>query len=751
VFGLPVIEIVVIALYFAVIIGIGAWSSRRIKNQEDFFLAGRGFGKLVQTFAAFGQGTNADSAVGVSTTTFTNGASGIWSSLMYLFATPVYWLVAPWMRRLRLLTTGDYYGERYGSKAMAATYAVIGSIGMMGFIALGFNAMTKTIVAITPKTAEQFTDADKKIYEEAIEEHAQKVALGTVGFEVLTYDELAERERLQGGPAESLDTAEQDRLAALEAKAPAMIVSHIRENVLVWLVCFIVMLYAVAGGLQAAFLTDMLQGVFILLLSVILIPFGWAKINEIHGGSSMMDALRIIHRQLPESMFDIFGSPHSIDFTWYYILALSLMAIFTVPVQPNFIVATGSARDEYTARYGFTVGSFLKRFCTVFWGVFGLAALVLYSGKIHNPDLVWGYATRDLLGPLNLGLVGLMIASLMAALMSTADCLMLTCSSLLTHNVYLPLVPGRSQRHYVWAGRVFGAMILIGSVLIATQFDTILALLKFIWEFCVMLAPAFWLGMKWRRANRAGAWASIIIAGMLFFVLPLLASCIPQLRTNEYLLKRTDPAPLVRTYAAHEFDVHAREKEIAAWKQLDAQGRAEGVCPQPLALGNMFQQRYTLPRKSIFWTQGIQPRDDGNLHGCGTLSLELVLLDGVGFDLSQNPHALNETIRILIRTIAPFLIMIIVTLSTRPDGDRLAVDRFFARMRTKVSADRGEDAREVALSLDDVHRHKDRLLFPNSQWEFFKWTREDAGGFFLAVLAVGGVLVVMTVLVSLGE
>ena len=53
--GLPLIDIVVIIVYFSVIVGIGMWSMRRIKNQEDFFLAGRRSGKVLQTFAAFGR------------------------------------------------------------------------------------------------------------------------------------------------------------------------------------------------------------------------------------------------------------------------------------------------------------------------------------------------------------------------------------------------------------------------------------------------------------------------------------------------------------------------------------------------------------------------------------------------------------------------------------------------------------------------------------------------------------------------
>ena len=40
-FGLAGIDIAVIVVYFVVVIAIGIWASRRIKNQEDYFLAGR--------------------------------------------------------------------------------------------------------------------------------------------------------------------------------------------------------------------------------------------------------------------------------------------------------------------------------------------------------------------------------------------------------------------------------------------------------------------------------------------------------------------------------------------------------------------------------------------------------------------------------------------------------------------------------------------------------------------------------------
>ena len=622
---------------------------------------------------------------------------------------------------------------------------------MMSFIALGFNAMTKTIVAITPKAAVEYTQSQKDAYSRAQNAVVHVAGQNFSSSDILSYEELLRREQLELCRADKLEREESAELAILRTKAPAKIISHLSENALIWIVCLVVLIYAVAGGLEAAFITDMLQGIFIIILSVMLIPFAWAKINAVYGGQGMMDALRTIHARLPEEMFDIFGSPHSIDFTWFYILALSVLALLVVFIQPNMLVATGSARDEYAARYGFTVGSFMKRFCTVLWGMFALAAVVLYGNEVRHPDLVWGYASRDLLGPLHLGLVGLMISALMSALMSTADCLMLTCASLLTHNLYEPLAPNHEPRHYVWAGRFFGAVVLIGSVLIATQFDTILQLLKFIWEFNVMLIAAFWLGLKWRRANHLGAWASIILAGLGFVVMPILVPvAYPGLRSCDYLLKTTNPSPLVADYRATQGDVQARNKAIARWEEQHMLDRAEEPRPASLSVGQEFQKTYSLPRKSIFWTQGIATDENGRPQGHGRLNLDLLILDLTVWNLDSNSYALNETIRILIRVILPFAILFFFSYASRPD-DQDMVARFYAKMRTKVIRDREADQLELDLSLADTDRHKSLLLFPHTNWEFYRWNREDAGGFLLSIVTVGCVLLVMKVFVSLGQ
>lgn len=727
-FGLSSIDIIVILLYFLILIGIGYRSSRRIRGNEDYLLAGRRFGKLIQTFASFGQATSADGPVGVTTTTFRDGAGGIWSSLQMVFTTPLYWITSPWLRRLRVLTMGDFYAERYGSKKMAATYAIIGTIGMMGLLSVGYKAMNQSIIAMTPKEVTKYTVEEREEYELALE-------LGD----------------LESRNYSSLNTIEVHRLEELREMQPSSHFSYLNEDVLIWIVCVIVMIYAIAGGLEAAFLSDMMQGLFIIILSILLIPFSWAKINAMYGGSGIGDALKNLHERLPESFFEVFGSPTAMNFTWYFIIVVSVVAGITVVAQPNQLVTNAAAKDEYSARFGFVTGTFIKRFCTILWGMLGLSAILLFSGRVQNSDLIWGMATRELLGSLKLGLVGLMIASMMAALMSTADALTLTVSGLMMHNVYTPLVPGKNERHYLWASRVFGGLFLIGSALIASQFDNILDILKFIWEFFVIFAAALWLGLKWRRPGRVAAWWSILSTFILFYLVPVLLPAIfPGLKTNPAMTIQTKPMVVERTYTAREMDIETRNMEIAQWDQLNLENQALNPRPDSIFAGQKFTRSYNQPEKSIFWSKTLKRNDEGEMQGRGYIYLELVLLNSLGFDLSSNPYALNESIRMSIRLIFPFLIIIIFAFLTKPE-DKVLLDKFFIKMRTKVRGGGAvADNKELEKAYTNPESTEKMLLFPNSDWEIYKWNRQDLIGFLLAVVVVFVVLLTLHLAISIG-
>ncbi len=721
-FGFPLIDIITIIVYFGVVLAIGVWASRRIKNEEDYFLGGRRFGKFVQTFAAFGQATSSDSAVGATVMVSRNGIAGITQSLVSCFSLPIFWITCVWYRRLRTLTLGDFFTERYNSKWMAPFYSVMCTLLFMLVTGISFVAMTRTVSAIAVRPVEKLSVIERAEYEQALE-----------------------LQRLEAMDARLLTPELRSRLETLRMTKPNLSFSYLNENVVLWIVAMVVIAYAVMGGLEAAFLTDTIQGVCIIVLSLILIPFAFMKVNQTFDGSGIMGVIEVARSQLPQSAFEVWGSPAMQDFTWYFIIAAFVMSNINVAVQPNQLVCSGSAKDEYTARVGFCAGIYMKRWATLAWAVTAILLVILYGSSVSNPDYIWGVACRELLGPLNMGLLGLMVACLMAALMSTADCLMLTVSSLLTNNMYSVIYPGKSQRHYVWVGRIFGFVFILGGIASVYFFDNIFYMIKMVWEFNIVLAASFWLGMKWRKANRIGAWASMLGTLILFGLAPALVPVVPGVSTNEYLLKSTFAKEAARSYVAREVDVEQRSEDIEIWDKLAAVNKAEGQRPQEIIEGQRFDKVYQIPKRSIFWTQDLGINAAGNVVGKGMLNFELILLDKLGFDLQSNPYALNETIRYIIRVLFPFIMLMAVSMLTKPESKE-SLDRFYAKMKTPAHDDRERDAAEVALSMQNPKRFDHKKMFPNSNWEFEKFDRLDMKGIiwytFGAILIIAAIYAV---------
>lgn len=145
--GLSVWDWAAIAAYLIGITIIGVWTAVKIKDTADFFMGGRTHNRWFMMFFAFGAGTSGNDAVGVSSKTYTSGMSGIWYQWLWLFATPFYWLIAPVMRRMRCLTTGDYFHIRYDG-SVEALYSVIGVLQLtfnMGILLLGGSMMIEAV------------------------------------------------------------------------------------------------------------------------------------------------------------------------------------------------------------------------------------------------------------------------------------------------------------------------------------------------------------------------------------------------------------------------------------------------------------------------------------------------------------------------------------------------------------------------------------------------------------------------------
>jgi Na+/proline symporter len=272
----------------------------------------------------------------------------------------------------------------------------------------------------------------------------------------------------------------------------------VNEIVVAMTVLFV--LYSFVGGLVAAAWTDLFQGFLIIALSFMLIPLGWDHVGGLEGMKASLEPLR----------FSL-ATPSGIG-PWA-IAMLTLNGLVGIMAQPQQLAAVGTGKDERTCRVGMFYGNFVKRVCTVGWALVGLivAAMVAQGGfpALEDPEDAFGAACRMFLFP---GALGLMIASILAANMSTCSAFLVDSGALFTEGLYRRRwVPGRADRHYLWVGRFSGFAITICGVLYS-----VFLVQSVLYSFLLTETLATFVGIGlvggiiWKRANRWGALASLV-------------------------------------------------------------------------------------------------------------------------------------------------------------------------------------------------------------------------------------------------
>ncbi len=178
-----------------------------------------------------------------------------------------------------------------------------------------------------------------------------------------------------------------------------------------------------------------------------------------------------------------------------------------------------AGKTELEARVGLVGGMLLKRVCTIAWVLTGLCGIVLYAGKTIHIDYVYCLLARDLLPTIAPGLIGLFIASMLAVVMSSCDCFMVSSSALFTENIYKPLIkPDQEDKHYLLIGRITSAVIVTGGIIFAFSLSSVVRGIEIFLEVQAMMGIAFWIGLFWRKATAAATWASTLSSfAVLFF------------------------------------------------------------------------------------------------------------------------------------------------------------------------------------------------------------------------------------------
>lgn len=699
IFGLHVLDFAIVLVFILIILGLGWRASRKTKTTEDFYIAGRRLGKFYQFFLNLGTSTNADQAIIVSREVYRQGIGGMWIQYLVLFLTPFYWFTTAFFRRVRLVTIGDFFTERFKSRFLGAAFAVFTLF--MAFLGngVGYMVAAKTMMALTPKPVEKYTVQEKQSVDlfheyQALRAKAEKDDLAPVEEARLT--ELGERQKKR------------------ELKA---FISY-TDSVTIYLVyTVIVAVYTMMGGFLAAAITDVIQGFLLTTFSLMLIPIALARVGGFAG----------LHASVPDFMFRLFGSAATSEYAWYTILAMALANLVSIIAVASGMQTAGSAKNEMTARVGMIGGMFFKRFIMIFWALTGLLAIALYSGQLHDPDLIWGHMTMDLLFP---GAIGLMMAGVLSAKMSSLAGSSVAYSALFIRNLYQPFVKPKSDRHLINVGRIAIGATLLGGVGVALFIGNLLDLFKYFISLPAIFGAAIWLGFLWRRVTRAAVIAQVFVCFTIYALVPNVFQSLEWARTREGFLRETRPRVVMITTQALREDVEA--------------GRAAKV-------GEVIRKEHASPSEGIFYEK-VARRDATNPAspriGIGRFHAELWVLSWFGVDFSGFSKAQLSAVRFGFDALFPFLLLFLLSAVTRPIP-KADLDRFFARVHTPVQPTPEEEERALRHAVEHYEEVEKKKLRPGSNWEIMKPKMIDVIGFGGCWLLVGVMLFFLWLVVNI--
>jgi solute:Na+ symporter, SSS family len=422
---------ILLAGYFALLILIGVQTMRRVKNPDDFAVAGNRivwpvfFGSLAAAFLGGG------ASIGIAGATMRDGyvymfafcAFGIQTVLVGLF-------VAPRLKNyVGAHTLGDVMHEHYGKPARIVT----------GVLSL---ALCAGILG------------------------AQALAIGTVVNATLDVPTV-----------------------------PAVLIGM-----------GVVVLYSSFGGAWAVIQTDMLQFVFLGVLLPVALLIG---LDAVGGPGSLID-------QVPAAHLTVMG-----DYTPLQFLTLFCALLLGETLVPPYAQRTFSTPDSRHARIGFTMAGFFSFAFYFVSASLGLIALVLYPNIETDQAL-----PTVVMNLMPIGILGLVIAALLAVVMSTASSYLNSTAVVLTKDIYQPLrtspVPANRR---LTIERTTSVIVGAAATIFALSVPTIVDALLYsytLWAptIIVPLFAAVLFGIRSAPAALSGIAAGAIVTAVWQWVLP---------------------------------------------------------------------------------------------------------------------------------------------------------------------------------------------------------------------------------------
>jgi solute:Na+ symporter, SSS family len=455
----------IIFLYFMLIGVIAWWYGRKQKDSVDYFLAGRNAGFIAVGASIFTSNIGSEHIVGLAGQGASTGMA------------MAHWELHAW---ILILLAGFFVPFYYKS----------GVKTIPEFLERRFNARARTILSVVSLVAYIFTKVSVTVY------------AGAIVFQALLPDTF-------GTPDNAF-----------------------------WVGAFTTVIltgiYTVFGGMRAIMATATPQAVIILFGSFVITFIGLTKLGDgagvIAGWGELVSASK--GNALEFALWRPLSDP---NFPWLGVMIASpIIGIWYWCTDQYIVQRVLSAKDLATARRGALFGGLLKVWPVMIFLVPGMIGWALHQKgliqipmrivngeSVINGDTVFPTLVTALLPS---GIRGLIVACLLAALMSSLASLFNSSASLFTVDIYEKFRPGRSEKHLLTVGRIATAVVVVLGLLWIPVMKVISGggLYQYLQSVQGYLAPpitaVFLLGLFWKRINSQGAvWALSggFILGML--------------------------------------------------------------------------------------------------------------------------------------------------------------------------------------------------------------------------------------------
>ena len=283
---------------------------------------------------------------------------------------------------------------------------------------------------------------------------------------------------------------------------------HIAVFVSVALILF----YTLFGGFLAVSWTDVFQGL-LMLLALVCVPV--LVISQAGGLDEFTAKINLKNPQLLDAFTDVNGN------------ALGWMAIISAMGwglgyfgQPHILARFMAIRSASETGQAASIGVTWAFLCYLLAILVGLSGLAYLPEVIADSEKVFIALTGLIFHPL---IAGILLAAILAAIMSTVDSQLLVCSSSLAEDLY-PLVSKKSlsPEQRLQVGRVAVVVLALMATLLAMNPDSkVLDVVSYAWAgLGASLGPAILISLYWRKMTARGALAGVFVGGATVIIWP---------------------------------------------------------------------------------------------------------------------------------------------------------------------------------------------------------------------------------------